>query len=69
MAKRKFQKVDVEHIIKDVLETSFQKTGDHDAALEYIISQYVYLFGEIPRHKQVEQLIGLKTAAKDIIHA
>jgi hypothetical protein len=64
--KRKYQKVDIEHFVKEALEISFQKTGDHDAALEYIISQYVHLFGEIPRHKQVEQMRGFKNMIVEI---
>jgi hypothetical protein len=66
MAKRKFLKSDMEYILSQLLETNFQKHGDQDMVIEYLLSQYVHLFGEISRSAQVEQLMGFKNLSKEI---
>lgn len=66
MAKRKFLKSDMEYILSQLLETNFQKHGDQDMVIEYLLSQYVHLFGEISRSAQIEQLMGFKNLAKEI---
>lgn len=66
MAKRKFNKTDMETILAQLLETNFQKHGDQDIVIEYLLSQYVHLFGEISRSAQIEQLMGFKNLAKEI---
>lgn len=66
MAKRKFLKSDMEYILSKLLETNFQKHGDQDIVIEYLLSQYIHLFGEISRSAQIEQLIGFKNLAKEI---
>ena len=41
-------------------------TKSSDEAGEYILSQLVYLVGELPRTKQVEFFKGLFNAAKEM---
>ena len=62
MGKRKF-KVD----IIDCEITKFIKlTNSSDEASDYLLSQLVYLVGELPRTKQVEFLRGMWIAAREI---
>ena len=66
MAKRKFNKSDMEDILANLLEDSFKKNGDDEAVIAYVISQYIHLFGEVSRPVQIEQLMGIKNLAKEI---
>jgi predicted RNA-binding protein len=47
MAKRKFNKSDMEDILANLLEDNFKKNGDDEAVIAYVISQYIHLFGEV----------------------
>jgi hypothetical protein len=66
MAKRKFNKADMDTILADLFETNFTKHGDHDIVIEYLLSQYIHLFGEISRTEQLDQLRGFKNLAKEL---
>jgi predicted RNA-binding protein len=66
MAKRKFNKSDMEDILANLLEDNFKKNGDDEAVIAYVISQYIHLFGEVSRPVQIEQLLGIKNLAKEI---
>ena len=66
MAKRKFNKSDMEDILANLLEDNFKKNGDDEAVIAYVISQYIHLFGEVSRTVQIEQLMGIKNLAKEI---
>jgi len=65
MAKRKFNKTDMEDILANLLEDNFKKNGDDEVVIAYVISQYIHLFGEVSRPVQIEQLIGIKNLAKE----
>jgi predicted RNA-binding protein len=66
MAKRKFNKSDMEDILANLLEDNFKKNGDDEAVIAYVISQYIHLFGEVSRPVQIEQLLGIKNLVKEI---
>lgn len=64
--KRKFSKADIETYINKLLDADFNKTGDHQVALEFIISQYVHLFGQVKRVDQIDTLSGIMCQIKEI---
>ena len=66
MAKRKFSKVDAEAAVSKLLTDCFNKTGDHQVAVEFIISQYVHLFGEVKRDEQLNQIVGIMNQVKEL---
>jgi len=66
MAKRKFRKADMEDILANLLENNFKKNGSDEEVIEYVISQYIHLFGEVSRPVQIEQLMGIKNLAKEL---
>lgn len=66
MAKRKFNKSDMEDILANLLEDNFKKNGNDEEVIAYVISQYIHLFGEVSRSVQIEQLIGIKNLAKEL---
>ena len=62
MGKRKF-KVD---IIDCEITKFIEVVNSSDEASDYLLSQLVYLVGELPRTKQVEFLRGMWNAAREI---
>ena len=66
MAKRKFNKSDIEDMLANLLEDNFKKNGNDEEVIAYVISQYIHLFGEVSRPVQIEQLMGIKNLAKEL---
>jgi spore germination protein GerM len=65
MAKRKFNTDQLDVEVRFFLQTMYHKEGGHNTALQYIISQFVYTLGELPKNKQVEALLGMKQLIKE----
>lgn len=59
MAKRKYTVNDINAEVNKFLSNSHKIEGDHQSALELVLSQYVDVVSKLPRKSQVEQLRGL----------
>ena len=61
--RKKFDIQTIEIEIRNFLEV----TNVSEEASEYLLSQLVYLVGQLPRHKQVEFLNGLINAKQEMV--
>ena len=61
--RKKFDANTIELEIRHFLEV----TNVSEDASEYLLSQLVYLVGQLPKHKQVEFLNGLINAKQELV--
>ena len=61
--RKKFDTNTIELEIRHFLEV----TNVSEDASEYLLSQLVYLVGQLPKHKQVEFLNGLINAKQELV--
>ena len=58
--KRKFDVLDLELEVSEFLTVSKRDTGSQKGALEYLISQYIYMVSNAPKALQEEAIEGMK---------
>ena len=65
MAKRKF-KFTIDEIEVEIMHFA-KVTNESQEASDYLLSQLIYMVGELPKHKQVEFLNGLINAKQELV--
>lgn len=66
MARKKIDKIDIELAVINFLRDSMLKSGTQKIALEFIISQFIYLLSVSPRTLQREAIEGMDTQLEEI---
>lgn len=66
MARKKIEKVDIELAVISFLRDSVLQSGNQKIALEFIVSQFIYLLSVSPRTLQREAIEGMDTQLEEI---
>ena len=66
MARKKIEKIDIELAVVSFLRDSMLKSGNQKIALEFIVSQFIYLLSVSPRTLQREAIEGMDTQLEEI---
>ena len=66
MARKKIEKVDIELAVISFLRDSMLQSGNQKIALEFIVSQFIYLLSVSPRTLQREAIEGMDTQLEEI---
>ena len=66
MAKRKFEKRDIQSVLKGFVDATYQEHGSHSFAAGYFESMLASILADSPRCKQVEAMNILRGQQVDL---
>lgn len=66
MAKRKFEKRDIQSVLKGFVDATYQEHGSHSFAAGYFESMLASILADSPRCKQVEAMNTLRGQQIDL---
>ena len=64
MAKRKFDKRDIQSVLKGFVDATYQEHGSHSFAAGYFESLIASILVDVPRHKQMEVMMQVSEHAR-----
>ena len=67
MAKRKFDKRDIQSVLRAFADATYQEHGSHSYAAGYFESMLASILVDSPRCKQIEAMNSLRRQKEDLI--